>query len=136
MTVAAFLLECETCHDKIGLMTGAVEQFICLSCAADKAFGSGKDGSTKAVAAAETAPVPANPVGVAAHIPPAPTGTSLPPERTYFGCPGIGELGDEFYVASHSAVWHFPGQRGLWPNALCESCYASGQRRKKAVGSR
>jgi len=63
MTVAAFLLECETCHDKIGLMTGAVESFICWSCAAEKMFGSGKvvSGETKAVAAVETAPVPANP---------------------------------------------------------------------------
>ena len=67
MTVAAFLLECETCHDKIGLMTGAVESFICWSCAAEKMFGSGKDGGTSASAAGtKVAPaVPANPGPVA-----------------------------------------------------------------------
>src|SRR2546428_12919302 len=83
MTVAAFLLECEVCHDKMGLLSGAVTSFICFSCAADKVFGTGgKDGSgvaprstplpTSGVsgpAIPMTAPMPAGPSRVPADAP-------------------------------------------------------------------
>src|SRR2546426_12656376 len=78
MTVAAFLLECEVCHDKMGLLSGAVTSFICFSCAADKVFGTGgKDGSG---VAPRSTPLPTSGVPVPA-IPmtaPTPTGPSLP----------------------------------------------------------
>src|SRR2546427_7727389 len=57
MTVAAFLLECEVCHDKMGLLSGAVTSFICFSCAADKVFGTGgKPSSPAATPLDATAP--------------------------------------------------------------------------------
>src|SRR2546428_10874190 len=98
MTVAAFLLECEVCHDKMGLLSGAVTSFICFSCAADKVFGTGgKDGSSRPVAAGEPVgvqsgnvvpttaaetPVPAIPM-----TPSTPPTAPLLPQGDAFFCP-------------------------------------------------
>jgi len=136
MTVAAFLLECETCHDKIGLMTGAVESFICWSCAAEKMFGSGKvvSGETKAAAAVETAPVPANPgpVNVAGVSPPSPgPGPFLGPVLDPDGKQGKGRYWGGDCVDCGCQVWlPFPPsddtqELSSHPKYRCAPCFTA-----------
>ena len=64
-----FLLECEAhvsshCLGKVAAATGAIDEFICIACLADKAFG-GKDGVPVAAGSgrptASPTNVPANP---------------------------------------------------------------------------
>ena len=137
---------------------------VCEHCLAS-VYESGKDGEATYKAGVGTLPtsVPANVAGqrtttsVAAPIPPSsgddsfprdPAETAIlemlrvnrersptPPTKTYFGCPGRGEPGDEFYVAAHSATWQ-QTERGPWPGALCSRCYDVVQSIKKAVGRR
>ena len=92
---------------------------------------SGKDGRTSPDVAAQASPVPANLGDVGERVPSVP---SAPP-GSFYHCPGLGEPGDEYYVAGHSAKWHLT-ERGPWPGALCTSCYGVVQRLKRVVGSR
>src|SRR2546426_12833258 len=71
MTVAAFLLECEVCHDKMGLLSGAVASFICFGCAAERVFGDGKPPS----------PAASSPFAKA------PSASEPPPQDDLFFCP-------------------------------------------------
>ena len=135
---------------------------VCEHCLAS-VYESGKDGEATYKAGAGTLPVavPANVAGrrtTTSDTPTSPTSSGddslrtpttsyndagnvrLANERTsreklYFGCPGLGEPGDEFYIAGHSAVWQ-QTERGPWPRALCSRCYDVVQSIKKAVGRR
>jgi len=129
MTVAAFLLECETCHDKQGLLVGVVESFICLSCAADKAFGPG--GLPQTVRPPVPSPSPVGPSFSAADK------SSKDYERGWqdvrnderrvdarndaerlpmtFRCPSCGQV----------RRWHLA--KAPWPGAVCATCYAERQ---------
>ena len=141
MTVAAFLLECEGCHDKIGLMTGAVESFICWSCAAEKMFGSGKDGSLSQGSSADVPqvprsnpPVPANPgpVNVAGVSPPSPgPGPFLGPVLDPDGKQGKGRYWGGDCVDCGRQVWlAFPPsddtqELSSHPKYRCAPCFTA-----------
>lgn len=112
MTVAAFNLACEECHESVGILAGAVEKFLCWRCTADKAFG-GKDVSVVAATKpGPAAPVPANPGGTTAAqtvVPPTPSaGLS-------FRCP----------QCNRSKPWNL--QRPPWPGAVCYDCFLAGR---------
>mgnify|MGYP001593031636 FL=1 len=146
------IVVCDVCLESAWFVQGATfapdHRIVCEHCLAS-VYESGKDGEATYKAGAGTLPVavPANVAGrrtTTSDTPTSPTSSgddSLrpswpdPPERTYFGCPGLGEPGDEFYVAAHSATWHMT-ERGPWPGALCSRCYDVVLRLRKAVGRR
>ena len=145
------IVVCDVCHETAFYVQGATfapdHRVVCEHCLAS-VYESGKDGEATYKAGAGTLPVavPANVAGPTVGNPSTPTpqrpgddslrpGWHDPPERLYFGCPGLGEPGDEFYVAAHSATWHMT-ERGPWPGALCSRCYDVVQSIKKAVGRR
>lgn len=95
MTVAAFLLECEMCHDKVGLLWGSVEKFMCYSCVSEKAY-----------------PSPPPSTSDASHPPRAGTTSPVPTAGAlYFDCPSCG----------HKKEWRL--EKKPWPGAVCIDCF-------------
>jgi|SRR6267143_266015 len=127
VTVAAFLLECETCHEGQGLLTGVVESFICWRCAADKVFGptviGGKDGSPVTAGAKSTvssAPVPANPVP---SPDPLPKGSVQNDVQKSLGTPSTTGRTGTFFACRTCGRVDAP-----WRGAQCPSCFRDGTR--------
>ncbi len=111
MTVAAFNLACEECHESVGILAGAVEKFLCWRCAAEKAFG-GKDVSPANALATQGAgqvAVPAIPGGsTAAQTVVSPTHQSV---GVSFRCP----------QCNRTKPWNL--RRPPWPGAVCYDCF-------------
>ena len=116
-----FLLECEAhvsshCLGKVGAATGAIDEFICIACLADKAFG-GKDGPATGHTVEDVLPnVPAIP-----GSPPSPSQERSPGDLL-FTCPSCRRV----------KAWHL--QREPWPSAVCQDCFRAS--RPRAEGSR
>ena len=112
-----FLLECEArvsthCLGKVGAATGAIDEFICIACLADKAFG-GK--ATEGGPRNPQSPSPANP-GSSGSLSPSTPGALL------FTCPSCHRV----------KAWHL--QREPWPSAVCQDCFRAS--RPRIEGSR
>lgn len=113
-----FLLECEAhvsshCLGKVGAATGAIDEFICIACLADKAFG-GK--ATEGGPRNPQSPSPANPGGSGSLSP-------STPGALLFLCPSCKQT-KSFGPKYIAGMYETPP-----PWWVCQDCFRSSRSR-------